>query len=377
MSVRRRGRTWQYVIELGRDAAGRRLQVKRSGFRTRREAEEAEAEERVARAGQLPVPAAKLTLAQYLDRWLAGKDNLRESTAKRYAELIRVHVKPAIGDVPLRRLRALDVQACYGRVVKVGRSATTALQLHRVLKQALAQAVKWGYLARNPVDGVQAPSKAPSRTRTPTLEETLRILELADATPYGPIFRLAVLTGLRQGELLALRWQDVGTDTITATRTARRRKGEGIVMTAPKTRASARTIAIGPAAAGILAAHRRRQAEEKMRERLDYQDAGLVFADPLGRPIPGEYLTRTMQRLAAAAGCPGVRFHDLRHAHASFMLAVGAPMKAISERLGHSSITVTADIYAHVEPRMDRELVERLEAALAAAREKWEQMGSN
>jgi integrase len=101
VTVRRRGRSWQYVIELGRDASGRRVQVKRSGFRTKREAEEAEAEERVARAGQLPVPAARLTVAQYLDRWLAGKDNLRESTTKRYAELIRVHVKPAIGDVPL------------------------------------------------------------------------------------------------------------------------------------------------------------------------------------------------------------------------------------------------------------------------------------
>jgi integrase len=306
--------------------------------------------------------------------------------------------------------------------VKAGRSGRATLQLHRVLKQALAQAVKWGYLARNPADGVQAPSKAPARTRTPTLKETLRILQLADATPYGPIFRLAVLTGLRQGELLALRWQDVGIDTVTATRTARRRKGEGIVMTAPKTRASARTIAVAPAAVApaavapaavapaavapaavapaavapaavapaavapvavapvavaLLANHRRRQAEEKMRERLDYQDAGLVFADPLGRPIPGEYLTRAMQRIAAAAGCPGVRFHDLRHAHASFMLALGAPMKAISERLGHSSISVTADIYAHVEPRMDRELAERLEAMLEAACEKREQMGSN
>lgn len=363
MTVTRRGKSWQFVFDAGRDAEGHRRQVRRGGFRTKKDAEIGEAAERLNYIDLAPVSGDKLPLAVYMDRWLAGK-SLKASTAQRYEELNRLHVRPEIGTLTLRKLRPLDVQSCYTSIRAKGRSERTVLHVHRMLKQALEQAVKWQLIGRNPAAAVQPPSPSKPSTYTPTLEEAVRLMDLAADSPYAPVFRLALLTGLREGELLALRWTDVGPATLSVSRNARRLKGQGVVMLEAKTRASSRTVALGDLAIAVLQAHRRAQAEEKMRERLDYVDLGLVFAGPLGQPIDGSYVGRAWKKIAATAGLPSVRVHDLRHAHASLLLQAGVNLKVVSERLGHSSIAITGDIYSHVAPNMQAEAAALLDAML-------------
>jgi integrase len=356
MAVRKRGQTWEFTFDAGRNLQGKRKQVRRSGFRTKREAEQAERQARNENDQGFELTPERLTTAQFLERWLNdhARRQVAPATFTRYSELINLHVIPVIGGIPLKSLRKLHVEGCYTALRAKGRSERTALHVHRVLKQALGSAVG-DYINRNPCDQLEPPHPGRAVTRTPTLEELLRILDLADATQYGQIFRLAALTGLRQGELLALRWANVGRDVLHVVESARRRSGQGVVIGPTKTNSSRRAVALDRQAVELLQIQRRRQAEQKMAERLDYEDHDLVFAGTLGRPIDGSLLSYACRHLAARAGAPGVRFHDIRHAHASIGLSAGVPLKVMSERLGHSTIATTADLYSHVAPNLQAE----------------------
>lgn len=369
--VRKRGKgSWEVVVDLGRDAAtGRRKQLFRSVKGKRRDADALLVQLLAQRDSGIDAPPGRITLADFLEKWLTSyaEPNTAPKTFRRYGELLHRHVVPAVGNVPLAKLRPLHLQGVYRTVTDGGLSARTALHVHRVLREALNHAVKWQLLSRNPADAVEPPR--PSRFEVPVLEldHLRRLLAVADETRHGTLVNLALMTGLRQGELLGLRWEDV--DLEAATLRVRQNlgwlSGQGFFFGQPKTRGSARPVALDRLTVNRLRQHRTRQLEERLVAGLSYEEHRLVFTDLRGRPIHPSTLRLAWLGIVKGAGPPHLRFHDLRHAHATLLLQQGVHPKIVSERLGHSAVGITLDIYSHVLPNLQAEAANRLADLLA------------
>lgn len=376
-SIRKRyAGSWTVIADLGRDpATGKRRQLWRSVKGTKRDAERLLVELLHERDSGLERPTGRQTVGQYLQRWLddyvAG--SVAPSTASHYQRIVRKVLIPALGSVELAALRPQAIQSLYGRLLRQGRadgtgglSAKSVLRYHQVLHAALHHAVRWRLLARNPADAVQPP-RAPRRELTTIgAADASRLLSAADETPIGSLARMAVMTGMRRGELLGLRWRDVDLAAGLANiqQTAQRIDGQGWVFRQPKTRLSRRSVALSPDTVRMLAVHRRAQLEARLLAGPAYQDRDLVFANALGTPVEPGNLARTWRRVLAAAGVGHVRWHDLRHAHATLMLSAGVHPKIVSERLGHASIGITLDTYSHVLPGMQATAAAQLDALL-------------
>lgn len=359
---------WEFVFDLEKGPDDKRRQVKKGGYATKRLAEEAEAEERGRQNLGLAIASEKLTVREYLAGWMEHKKppRLEESTWLRYEQLLRLHLLPMLGSTELRKLRPRAIQACYAAMEKKGLSARTALQAHAILHGALDQAVRWEYIGHNVADAVERPKAEDPVLHMPTPAEVRALLEKGDETRFGLIYRFSLSCGLRQGEVVALSWQQVDMELaqVTISRGARRFKGRGMVIKGTKGN-RARSLALSKRAMEMLQLQKRRQAEEKMRERLDYANLGLVFADPLGRTLNADTVRRVWQReVAGPLGLADVRLHDLRHRHLSTLMAMAESPKMISERAGHSSTSFTQDVYGHLRVEEQREAVERFEEAI-------------
>jgi integrase len=315
----------------------------------------------------IDAPSGRLTVADYLQQWLStySQPNLAPKTHIRYEQLIRIHMVPVVGNIPLTKLRPLHIHEVYKRVREKGLSARTALHCHRVLKEALQHALRWQLITRNPAEAVDPPT--PERYQVPALhpEEVKRLLTISDGTPYGMLVHLAVMTGLRMGELLGLRWQDVDLDSglISVRQTCQWLPKQGFIFRQPKTHRSARPVTVAKGTVERLRQHRVRQLEDRLAAGLGHQDSDLVFANALGEPIHPNSLRDAWAKVAAEAGLR-LRFHDLRHAHASLLLQQGVHPKVVSERLGHSTVGVTLDIYSHVVPGLQAQVATQLEELL-------------
>jgi integrase len=315
--------------------------------------------------GEADLVPTRLTVAEYLDRWLDdyARPKLGERTVMSYETTLRLHVIPQVGHLQLTALKPLHVQAIYASMRAKGLSGTTCLHTHRVLREALKWAVRWELAPRNPADSVDAPRSTTKPARTSSLEELARLLKAADETPLGVLVRLAVHTGMRLGEVLGLRWQDVDLENqclrieLTFGADGRFRK--------PKTESSRRTISLDDEIAEDLAAHRRAQLEHRLSLGPDYEDNDLVFADPLGRPRSQHSVDRAWNHIRKVAGVPDMRIHDLRHAMASVALSEGINIAVVSKRLGHANVSTTLDIYRHVMPGEDKEAARTLARVLS------------
>lgn len=316
----------------------------------------------------LPVPSERLTVAQFLVQWLGmAQPTIRPRTAKRYGEFVRLHITPTLGRTRLSRLGPRHVQELYTRKLQEGLSAASVRQLHAVLHRALEQAVRWGLVGRNAAHLVDPPRVVRQEMRALTAEESWQLLNAARGDRLAPLYFIAMSTGMRQGELLALRWQNIdlarGSAQIRATL---QRTSEGFVFAETKTARSRRQVFLSPLAVNTLKAHRLRQIEERLSAGPLWDARDLVFCNTLGRPIEaGNLLRRNFWPLLERAGLPRLRFHDLRHTAATLLLAEGANVKIVQELLGHSSIAVTLDVYAHAIPALQREAVDSLDRVLA------------
>lgn len=376
--VKRGKSSYSVIVELPRDpATGKRRQLWRTVKGTKRQAEELLVELLHERDTGVDRPIGKMTVAAYLDRWMADYvyPSLAPKTAVSYRDIIRGHFVPALGAMDLVALRPTHIQALYSRLLRSGRvdgkgglSARTVQRYHQVLHAALRQAVRWQLLVRNPADAVEVPRASRRELRAVTPAQARRVMEAADETQFGSLVRLALLTGMRRGELMGLRWQDVDVERahLRVQQTAQRIVGQGIVYRQPKTRLSRRSIALSVEAVAVLRAHRRRQAEARLLAGPAYQDNDLVFATGIGTPIEPGNLLRTWYRIVRVAGLPGLRIHDLRHAHATLMLGAGIHPKVVSERLGHASVNITLDTYSHVLPGLQAAAAEALDTLLAS-----------
>jgi integrase len=316
-----------------------------------------------------------MTVADLLNRWLTdyAEERVAGRTLQRYEGTIRNHLVPAFGALALEDLRPAAIQAYYRRMQRSGGleggalSPATVLQHHSILRCALARAVRWGLLAANPADCADPPRVPAHCIQVLDEEETRSLLQaLQGLSVYMPTL-VAVGTGMRRGEILALHWSEVDLERgeLAVVRSLEQTR-HGLVFKAPKTRRSRRRIALPEFVVRGLRDHHEHPPTTRRAARADAVEHGLVFPRADGRPWPPDSFSAEFARQLRLAGQPHVRFHDLRHTHASQLLRLGVHPKVVSERLGHASVGITLDTYSHLLPGMQAEAAAKIDGALGA-----------
>jgi integrase len=345
---------WYAVIDTDRDEGGRRRQVTRS-FDTRSQAYDWLASQRQAQEVGGP------TVAGYLTGWLATRGDLRASTVASYCGHVSNYLIPLLGDQLLRTLSPADVQALHQQLAAAGVSTELARRIHATLSSALTAAVDQGLLPDNPAQRIRLPKKGRYQASVWSAEQAAKFLAATRYDPHAALWRMALVLGLRRGELLGLRWTDVnasaGTVTVQTTRVA---VGAQVVEGPPKSSRSRRVLPLDATTAGMLAQLRHTQIQQHVGWSLGRH----VFVDAHGQPIKPGHLSREFTDLVTRLGLPQIRFHDLRHTSATLGLAGGESLKEVSARLGHSSIVVTADTYLSPPDTLARAATVRLAGML-------------
>ena len=314
--------------------------------RTRREVEQLIAQISVAQQRNAFTDPGQITFGAFSEKWLEQTDALRSSTVIRYRSLLDLHINPAIGSVKLAKLSPPHLAELYSSK-RSKLAPRTVLHIHRLVHRILEVAVKYDLLARNPADAVDAPRAEKADIEPLSMEQAIAFLDVAKNDRYHALFVLAITTGMRQGELLALEWSDI--DLRNGLVGIKHTLDRNTLDLAPvKSKASKRTIQLSQVALDALTEHRKQQRTEK-NGCENWSDSNLVFTSQTGSPVRRENLVRRhFEPLLAKAGLPRIRFHDLRHTAASILLAENEHPKVVQQLLGHSSITLTLDTYSHV-----------------------------
>ena len=317
------------------------------------------------RDGGVYFDAENLNLGEYLERWLEG--SVWHTTYRDYAGHVRNHIAPELGRLKLAKLTSAHVQALYRKKLDSGLSPRTVNYIHATLHKALEQAVKWRLVPYNVSDAAVKPRQERRETLALTLEQVLTFLRVAQEAQdrFEALYVVAVFTGMRPGELLALRWSDLVLDGAKPEARVRRSLSKDDsgrhIFKRTKTE-KGRSVSLMPQVVEALRDHRRRQAEERLRYSGLWQDQDLVFPNKSGAPMDWDNFTaRNYRPLREAAGLPkNTRFYDLRHTFATLMLEQGENPKVVQEIFGHSQITHTMDTYSHVTLNMQGVAFDRL-----------------
>jgi integrase len=310
------------------------------------------------------VDPSRVTVGDWLALWVAStKAEVSPKTHERYAEIVRCYLIPALGHLRLQRLTPSDIQRGYASFTRLP-SPRTRRHIHRILKSALARAVEQQALTRNPADALK---RLPKVERQPitvlTVEQSTQLLQsIRHTTTYWPVL-IALATGMRRGEILALRWKNVDLDpgVVRVVGSLEQTKA-GLRFKATKTE-KARAVTLPRFASDELRRWKREQAEALLALGVRQKPDTLVCARQDGEPKQPGSLTHEFTYLVGRAEVPKVRFHDLRHTHATQLLASGVHPKIVQERLGHSTITVTMDLYSHVSETMQSDAAAKLDQA--------------
>jgi integrase len=305
-------------------------------------------------------------MSDYLAGWLADQRHLRDSTRLSYQGHVDRFLSPTLGKVDLERLTVLDIQVAYDQLRKNGISEQSLKRVHATLSSALTSAVRGGLIPINPAATLRPSTLLAYQARVWSRHEAAKFLEATATDSLAPLWRLALVTGLRRGEILGLRWRDVdlerGTVTVTQTRTEVAGK---VIVGPPKSRRGRRRVAIDARTVVALAQYRRAKAKEFQRALTEFTGEVLVFnLAYLDEGIPPAWISRRMGTLCDEHGLPRIRFHDMRHTSATLGLASGESLAAVSARLGHSSLTTTADLYLQVPEEVARRSVVELASVL-------------
>lgn len=317
------------------------------------------------------------TIEQFLTQWLdSRKKAVRIRTNERYEEIVRLHVVPIIGHVQLQKLTAQNLQSLYSKKLDEGLSPTTVNTVHGMLHKAFSDAVKWGLIARNICDAVEPPRRAHYEIAPLTMEQGQKLLNTAKGHNMEALFMLALTTGMRRGEILALKWQDINfpQSTLQVRRIFTRAPGNRYIESEPKTEKSRRSVMLAPMTVDVLKQHRIRQLEVKLQAGTDWQERDLVFCTALGTPLNLNKVLERFKTLLKKAELPDIRFHDLRHSAASILLSMGVHPKIVQELLGHNQISMTMDTYSHVLPTMQGDAMNKLNDALMEQQEDEEKL---
>jgi integrase len=374
--VRRRGeRSWELKFDIGTDPlTGKRATRYHSFKGTKREAD-AELIRLIAAADRGDyVDPSKTTVAEFLDRWETwAATQVSGKTLERYRDLAAHHIRPHLGARRMQKLKSVDFAELYGRLLRpkpggAGLAPRTVGHVHRLLHRVFGHAVKWSVIASNPVTA--EPPRVP-RTEIEILgpkQVTVLLTALRGQRLY-PVALIGLATGMRRGEIVALRWSDIDLDggKVRVERSLEETQA-GLAFKEPKTKAGHRTIGIPTSVVAELRAHWRQQQEERLALGLGKGGAeDLAFPRPDGTTWPPDRLSSTWAKTVQTKGLPKVTFHALRHTHVSQLIAAGLDIVSVSRRIGHSNPTVTLGVYAHLFGNTDEKAVAAVEAALAAA----------
>lgn len=353
--IRKRGKRFSVVTYEKVDGINKQKWY--SGFKSWGEAE------RFVESGCVRAPLLK----DFMSTWLRDKAiQIRPGTMRSYKWLMESHIFPEFGQTSIDTIKAMDIQSFYTKLNDKGLSNQSIINTHRLLKQALEQAKNFGYINANPASLVKPPRQEYYEFSVWTPEHIKDFLNTARTdTRYFIFFLLAVSTGMRLGELLALRWDDLNLKygNIWVRRTYSY-TGKGYVLQSPKTKKGIRSISLSPTVIHELINHQKKQAVEKSTAR-DWVDNNLIICTANGTPVLQHNLRYTLQKIVSKSGVPVIRIHDLRHTHATLLLQQGIHPKVVQERLGHEDIDTTLNIYSHVLPSMQSEVAIKFESILA------------
>ena len=348
--IDRKGKQWvaQLVLENGK--------TRQRYFWTQAEAADALNEMLYEQKRGMLATGPKQTLKQYLEDWLehVQRPAVRINHYINTRTIMNRHILPILGNVQLQQLTAQRVQTLYARKLDEGKSAKTIHHIHGVLHKALAQAVRWRLVSRNVCDDVELPRLTRYEHQTLTAGQAQTLLEGARGHRFEVLLALALTTGMRQGELLGLHWQDMNFDngTLQVRRSVSRVRGLGYQEFEPKTTRSRRMLLVPQFVLEMLKEHRIHQEAIKQAAGTAWHEHDLVFCNMYGSFLRPDRVRKQFQKLLADAGLPHMRFHDLRHSAATIFMSWGVPAKVVQEILGHANISMTLGIYSHVLPGM-------------------------
>ena len=372
--VHRRGATWTYVVDVGRDpATGRRRQQTKGGFRTKKDAERALGETMRSLDEGTHVARDPQTLGEWIERWLETMvPKVRASTLRDYRNGLQ-RVSDRLGSVQLQALRPLDLEELYADLLREGKryggglAPKTVRNVHIAVRRSLADAQRFGLVSRNVATLVKPPVPQRAELTTWTADDVRTFLDAVAVDRLMPAYRLLAATGMRRGEALGLRWTDVdlAVGRLTINRSLTVVDG-ALVWSSPKTARSRRSLSLDPETVAVLRSHRVRLAEEQLAAGPAWVGEDLVFCNELGGPLQPDQFTRAFGRAVARADVPVIRLHDLRHTWATLALQAGVHPKVVSERLGHATTGITLDIYSHVQPELDAQAATTVAALFSA-----------
>jgi integrase len=322
--------------------------------------------QREAEAGVLPV-GPRASVGQFLEHWLStAKPSIRPKTYTSYEGTVRLHLTPILGRLDLRKLSPVHVQDLLTAKAAAGLSPTTVRYILLVLRIALSQAERWSMVSRNVATLVDPPRVARREVPVLTIQQCRALLVAARDHRFEAAYVLALGLGLRRGEVLGLRWQDVDLDVarLVVRGALQRVPGEGILRVETKTARSVRVVTLPGVCVGALRRRRVHQIQERFVAGRAWVESGYVLTSGVGSPLDGEAVTRALHRLLADAGLPSLRFHDLRHGAATLLLSQGVAARVVMDVLGHSQISTTQNVYQHVMPSLVDEAAAAIDRAL-------------
>jgi len=315
----------------------------------------------------LTFSGTQVTVAKFMKMWMDGKElSARPQTVSAYRALVKQHVLPSMGDMRLQDIQPAHLKQLYLFKKEEGRGARTVQVIHMVMHAVLRQAVKEGVLGRNPADAVQRPKAEAAERHILTEEQAQQLIIATENTRYGTLIYMALMTGMREGELLGLKWSDVNwtIGQLYIQRQLQVKKVNGSVLVPPKTKAGVRHIKLGPGTLGRLARHREQQELLKDGNQARWEENDLIFPNTIGKPESARNMYEDYKGLLKENGLPAINFHALRHTALSIMLDMGTPVNTVQKWAGHSKASVTTDTYGHSMAHAENEVAARLEELL-------------
>ena len=310
----------------------------------------------------------QVLLSEYLAQWLiASKDSVRPKTHIQYRQIVEQHINPMLGQIKLSDLRPEMIQAAYNKKTAAGISARTVRLIHSVLRSALNQALRMGLIYRNPATIVYQPKLKETEMKVLDENQVRSLLITAKGHRLEALFKLEVTSGLREGEILGLKWSDLDWENhqLKVQRQLQRVPGVGLIFSEPKSAAGRRMIMLGSETLASLKAHSSRQYAERVFSGDKWQENDMIFPSSIGTPLEPRNLFREFKDLLRKANLPDIRFHDLRHTFATLALSQGVSVKVVQEMLGHSDASMTLKVYSHTTPGMQREAAKKMDEITA------------
>lgn len=367
--IKEKKKGFYFRIDVGKDPfTGKRKQASFGPFRTKTEAKK----ELLKIKNQVDdgsyFKESTEDFSMFMERWFntSYKRTVEITTAKSREYVIRNHIMKYFQHKKINEITTFDIDSFYVDKLDSGYSGAYIRQMHNLLNQAFDQAVRWSLIKVNPVKNAKPPKVKSEEKITWTVDEVNRFLNLIKDSSMEIPYLLAIFTGMRRGEVLGLKWDDVDFENkkIRIKRSLCFVSGKGLIFKEPKTKKSKRQISISQHVVNVLKKHKQKQEFQKEKLGVQYQDNNLIVCTDDGKPLDPRNLLRQFYRLIEEANVPRISFHDLRHTHATILMQQGENPKVVSERLGHSRVGITLDLYSHVSDDLQEQAAEKFENAL-------------